>query len=72
MVKDIEIPAVRKIVPEENCPPVRDRVWFRISVGIRAGSGGAIFLEPKYRILLFKVLMLLLYCGKSRSMQLEI
>ena len=67
MVKDIEISAVRKIVPKENCPPVRGRVWFRISVGIRAG-GGATFLEPKYRILLFKVLMLLLYCGKSRSM----
>ena len=23
---------VRKIAPEENCPPVRVRVWFRISV----------------------------------------
>ena len=29
---------VRKIVPEENCPPVRVRVWFRISVRIRAGG----------------------------------
>ena len=40
---------VRKIVPEENSPPVRVRVWFRISVRIRAGgqfSSGAIFLEP--------------------------
>ena len=27
---------VRKIAPEENCPPVRVRVWFRISVRIRA------------------------------------
>ena len=35
---------IRKIVPEKNCPPVRVRVSFRISVGIRAG--GAIFLEP--------------------------
>ena len=33
---------VRKIAPEENCPSVRVRVWFRISVRIR--SGGAIFL----------------------------
>ena len=41
---------VRKIAPEENCPLVRVRVWFRISVRIRAGEGqfssGAIFLEP--------------------------
>ena len=40
---------VQKIAPEENCPPVRVRVWFRINVGIRAGgqfSLGAIFLEP--------------------------
>ena len=40
---------VRKITPEENCPPVMVRVWFRISVRIRAGgqfSLGAIFLEP--------------------------
>ena len=26
---------VRKIAPEENCPPVRVRFWFRISVRIR-------------------------------------
>ena len=35
----------------ENCPPVRVRVWFRISVRIRAGgqfSSGVIFLEPFY------------------------
>ena len=40
---------VRKIAPKENCPPVRVRVWFRISVRIKAGeqfSSGAIFLEP--------------------------
>ena len=40
---------VRKIAPEENCPPVRVRVWFRIRVRIRAGgqfSSGAFFLEP--------------------------
>ena len=43
MVKDIEIPAVWKIVPEENCPPVSGRVWFKISVGIRAGRGGSNF-----------------------------
>ena len=35
---------VRKIGPEENCPPVRVTVWFRISVRIKA-EGGAIFLE---------------------------
>ena len=29
---------VRKISPEENCLPVRVRVWFRISVRIRAGG----------------------------------
>ena len=27
---------VRKIAPEENCPPVRVRVWFSISAKIRA------------------------------------
>ena len=35
--------------PEENWPPVRVRVWFRISIRIRAAgqfSWGAIFLEP--------------------------
>ena len=30
---------VRKIAPEENCPPARVRVWFRISVRIRAEGG---------------------------------
>ena len=29
---------VRKIAPEENCPSVRVRVWFRISVRIRSGG----------------------------------
>ena len=29
---------VRKIAPEENCPPVRVRNSFRISVRIRAGG----------------------------------
>ena len=28
-----------KFAREENCPPVRVRVWFRISVRIRAGGG---------------------------------
>ena len=40
---------VRKTASEENCPLVRVRVWFRISVRIRARgqfSLGAIFLEP--------------------------
>ena len=40
---------VRKIAPEENCSPVRVRVWFRVSVRIRVGGNflqGAIFLEP--------------------------
>ena len=40
---------VWRIAPEENCPSVRVRVWFRISVRIRAGrqfSSGSIFLEP--------------------------
>ena len=32
---------VQKIAPEENCPPVRVRVWFRISV--RIGAGGRQF-----------------------------
>ena len=27
---------VRKIAPEENCPPVRVKIWFRISLRIRA------------------------------------
>ena len=30
---------VRKVAPEKNCPPpVRVRIWFRISVRIRAGG----------------------------------
>ena len=44
---------VQKIVPEQNCPPVRVRVWFTTSLRIRAGGGGggqfsseAIFLDP--------------------------
>ena len=39
----------RTIAPEKNCPPVRVRVWFRVSVRIRFGgqfSSGAIVLEP--------------------------
>ena len=47
---------LRKWCPE-NCPPVRVRVWFRISVRIRAGRGqfssGAIFLEPAKVSLVF-------------------
>ena len=40
---------VWKTTPEENCPLVRVRIWFRISVRIKAGeqfSSRAIFLEP--------------------------
>ena len=40
-----------KLPPRKIGPPVRVRVWFRISVRIRAGgqfSSGAIFLEPKF------------------------
>ena len=36
-------------LPEGNCPPVRVRVWFRISVRIRVGGqffSGVIVLEP--------------------------
>ena len=46
---------VRKISPEENCPPVRVRIWFRISVRIRARGqffSGAIFLEPIFIIII--------------------
>ena len=38
---------VRKIAPEENCPPVRVSVWFRVSVRIRVG-GRAIFLGGNF------------------------
>ena len=43
----------------ENClrgtlPPVRVRVWFRISVGIRANFLGAIFQEPFKRVKMLK------------------
>ena len=40
---------VRTIAPEENCPPVRVRVWFRVNVRIKVGgkfSLGAIVLKP--------------------------
>ena len=40
---------VRTIVPEENCPLVRVRIWFRIRVTIRVEgqfSLWAIALEP--------------------------
>ena len=39
--------SVRTIAPEENCPPVRVRVWVRVrfSVGGQLSSG-AIVLEP--------------------------
>ena len=37
-IKEFGLDGVRKIAPEENCPPVRVRVWFRISVRIRAGG----------------------------------
>ena len=44
-----------KLPSRKNCPPVRVRVWFRISIRIRAGgqlSSGAIFLEPFQRVCL--------------------
>ena len=35
------------IAPEENCPPVRVRVWLRVSFGVGGQfSSGAIVLEP--------------------------
>ena len=42
---------VRTIAPEENCPlpPVRVRVWFRVSIKIRVGeqfSSREVVLEP--------------------------
>ena len=40
---------IRKIAPEENCPPVRVRVWIRVRISFRVGkkfSSGAIVLEP--------------------------
>ena len=40
---------VRTFAPEEDCPPFRARVCFRVSVGIKVGgqfSSGAIVLEP--------------------------
>ena len=39
---------VRKIVPEENCPPVWFKIWFRICVRIKAGGGGVIFLGGNF------------------------
>ena len=36
----------RKIVPEENCPSVRVRVW--LSISVRISAGGAIFLEGNF------------------------
>ena len=30
---------VRTITPEENCPTVRVRVWFRVGVRIKVGGG---------------------------------
>ena len=38
---------IRTIAPEENCPPVRVRVWIRVSFGIgRQFYSGAIVIEP--------------------------
>ena len=34
---------IRTIIPEENCPPIRVRVWVRVRVRNRVG--GAFFLE---------------------------
>ena len=35
---------IRTIAPEENCPPVKVRVWVRVRVSFRVGGGEAIFL----------------------------
>ena len=41
---------VRTITPQENCPPVRAKVWFRVRIRIRVVGnfprGGANALEP--------------------------
>ena len=40
---------VRAIAPEENCPPIKVRIWFRVSLRINVGrqfSSEAIVLEP--------------------------
>ena len=37
------------IAPKEYCPPVRVRVWFKVSFGVgRQFSTGAIVLEPYF------------------------
>ena len=40
-IRPLLLKGARKIAPEEICPPVRIRVWFRISVRIRAGGNFA-------------------------------
>ena len=55
-VFSVVLQGLRKIAPERNCLPVRVRVWFRISVRIRAGgqfSSGAIYLEPSFLVDMF-------------------
>ena len=42
------VAANQAIVPERNCPPIRVRVWLRVSFGVAGQfSTGAIVLEPK-------------------------
>ena len=63
---------VRKIALEENCPPVRVRVWFRISVRIRAGgqfSSRAIFLEPHFTV--YKVFVIYTWLFKHKYFNLS-
>ena len=56
---------VRKIVPEENCTPVRVRVWFRISGRIRAGEqfsqNPKIILPNKYARQIFSITFIHLF-----------
>ena len=40
-IRPLLLKGARKIAPEEICPSVRIRVWFRISVTIRAGGNFA-------------------------------
>ena len=56
-------------LPTRKIAPVRLKIWFRISVRIRAGgqfSSGEIFLEPFYAQILF-TLRYSLQNGKTRQ-----